>query len=308
MDLDALKDLPRFNFDDTRPSDALNSYRRFYRFDTMVDSGEVSHHAGTLEINDFSIVTHFFTGENTRGTVFFLHGYLDHVGLFAPLIRHLVGNGYAVLACDLPGHGLSSGERMGIGNFAQYTDVLEYLIRQFPQRLPEPWSLLGQSMGGAVIMDLLLNRDCLQHISHAVVLAPLVRPLEWFSIKWRYLLGRYIVRQVPRVFRENSHDREFLQFVRNDPLQSTVIPISWVGALMNWVSRFQRSKPCALPLQVIQGDDETTVDWRYNLQQIRSKFPACQVHMIDGGRHHLPNECGTWRDAVYRCIDEALQR
>jgi len=306
MDLDALKSLPKFSLNGAHTCAAVHSYRQFYRLDQCDEFTDVRHHFGAVKVNGFDIATHFFERENARGTVFFVHGYLDHVGLFGPLIHHLLCGDYSVLACDLPGHGLSSGERMGITDFTQYTDVLEKLMTQYQKQLPKPWVLLGQSMGGAVIMDLLLNRDCAKHASKAVVLAPLVRPVQWFNVQWRYLFGRYVIKQVPRMYMENSHDPEFLEFVRHDPLQSAIIPVTWVGALVNWVPRFLRSKPCDVALHVIQGDDETTVDWRYNVQQIQNKFPASQVHMIAGGRHHLANESGSYREAVYQRLDECL--
>jgi len=307
MDLDALKkSLPKFSLNGTNACSAVLAYRQFYRLDRCDEFTDVRQHFGIETVNGFDVATHFFERENARGTVIFMHGYLDHVGLFAPLIHHLLSSDYSVLACDMPGHGLSSGERMGIGDFAQYTDVLEHLLTQYTKQLPKPLTLLGQSMGGAVIMDLLLNRNGAKYVNKAVVFAPLVRPVEWFSVQWRYLFGRYIVKQVPRIYMENSHDADFLHFVRTDPLQSAIIPVTWVGALVNWVPRFLRSQPCDIPLQIIQGDDETTVDWRYNVQQIQIKFPASRVHMVAGGRHHLANESGSFREQVYQQLDECL--
>lgn len=306
MDLTALKNLPPFSLTPSRSGAAVHAYRNFYRIDLGIEFTDVQQHFGMVRVGDFDIATHCFERENARGTVIFVHGYLDHVGLFGPLIRHLLCSDYSVLAFDLPGHGLSSGERVGIRDFTHYTDVLEHMLLQHHEHLPQPWVALGQSMGGAVVMDYLLHRSGANLLHKALVLAPLVRPVQWFDIQWKYLFGRYFIRQVPRIYMDNSHDKAFLEFVRNDPLQSAVIPVSWVGALVNWVPRFLRAAPSAFALEVIQGDDETTVDWRYNLQQIRHKFPAARIHMIEGGRHHLANESGTFREAVYRQIDDSL--
>ena len=306
MDLTALKNLPPFSLTSSRSCAAVHDYRSFYRIDLGIEFTDVQQHFGAIRVGDYDIATHYFERENARGTVFFVHGYLDHVGLFGPLIRHLLCSDYSVLAFDLPGHGLSSGERAGVRDFALYTDVLEQMLLQHREQLPEPWIAIGQSMGGAVVMDLLLSREIAGVLHKAVVLAPLVRPVQWLNIQWKYLFGRYVLKQVPRIYMDNTHDEAFLEFVRHDPLQSAIIPVSWVGALINWVPRFLRAPPSPVALEVIQGDDETTVDWRYNLSQIRNKFPACRIHMIEGGRHHLANEAGTFREAVYRQLDDSL--
>jgi alpha-beta hydrolase superfamily lysophospholipase len=40
----------------------------------------------------------------------------------------------------------------------------------------------------------------------------------------------------------------------------------------------------------VQGDADTTLDWRYNLPQLQRLFPRAQVYMVAGGGHHLANE------------------
>jgi len=35
---------------------------------------------------------------------------------------------------------------------------------------------------------------------------------------------------------------------------------------------------------------DTTVDWKYNMQFIKEKFPRAEVLMIDAGGRHLINE------------------
>ncbi|MEB3734885.1 alpha/beta hydrolase [Halopseudomonas pachastrellae] len=48
-----------------------------------------------------------------------------HMGLYRHLIQWGAGAAYAVLAFDLPGHGLSSGERASIDCFLRYQKVLD---------------------------------------------------------------------------------------------------------------------------------------------------------------------------------------
>jgi alpha-beta hydrolase superfamily lysophospholipase len=55
---------------------------------------------------------------------------------------------------------------------------------------------------------------------------------------------------------------------------------------------------------ILQGDRDTTVDWRYNVRLLRDKFPAANVEMIPGARHELLNEAAEFRSKVVgRIID-----
>lgn len=54
-----------------------------------------------------------------------------------------------VIACDLPGHGLSSGPRASIDEFSVYQDVVQALFSQAEAlQLPQPWHLFGKAPAG----------------------------------------------------------------------------------------------------------------------------------------------------------------
>ncbi len=94
-----------------------------------------------------------------KGTVFLLHGYLEHSGIYQPIIRELLDQGFSVLTYDLPGHGLSNGSPASIQNFDHYQQVLEAVYRYVNMQLnrPTPWLGIGQSTGGAIWLHHLLD-------------------------------------------------------------------------------------------------------------------------------------------------------
>ena len=53
---------------------------------------------------------------------------------------------------------------------------------------------------------------------------------------------------------------------------------------------------------VIQGDQDTTVDWRWNLARIRETFPAAEIRILQGARHHLVNESPELRAQVFAAL------
>ena len=203
-----------------------------------------------------------------------------------------------------------AGEAGGVDNFARYCDALcRALALAGEQRLARPWHAVGQSTGGAILMDSILHHGLME--THALdgvaLLAPLVRILRHYRSRLMYLLSGGIVDGTPRLYAESSHDREFLEFLRHeDDLQSSRIPRSWIGAMFDYGGRFAAAAPHQAPLTVIQGTGDDTVDWKFNLPAIRGKFPAAKEVLVPGARHHLVNESREYRDPVFQALTGAF--
>ncbi len=138
-----------------------------------------------------------------------------------------------MIACDLPGHGLSGGERASIGDFAEYQATLQGLLAEAGTLdLPQPWHLCGQSTGGAIVVDHVLNQGAQSPAQGRVILlSPLVRPRAWGWSRLSYYLLKPFVSGIARRFSENSTDPDFPPFLQADPLQPLRLPTAWVGAL-----------------------------------------------------------------------------
>jgi alpha-beta hydrolase superfamily lysophospholipase len=110
---------------------------------------------------------------------------------------------------------------------------------------------------------------------------------------------------VRRKYVENSNDPEFLEWIRTDPLQSDVLSTHWVGALRRWIKALPREPvACEVPLLLIQGDADGTVDWRYNVKRIKQLINTSRVEYLAGGRHQLANESLPVRQRIYALVDE----
>ena len=308
MDIKALQPLPSFSWQ-REPLRAVDKdFFSYYgiNFENDFPAG-FDHRFGVMPLAAYQIVVHYFSLASNHKTIVLIHGYYDHVGLYGHLIKILLQQGYNVLAYDLPGHGLSSGEQAGIPDFADYQSVLKALLQEALPHLPKPLYLIGQSTGGSIAMDYVLNNP--QHeFEKMVLLAPLVIPRQWYYLKFIiHTLGHFLS-ALPRHFVRNSHDDDFLHFLEfNEPLQSRYVKRSWGKALMRWQSHFLNSPLSALPVLLIQGNADTTVDWRYNLQQIRKKFTSMKVVMIAGGMHHLVNESPDYREKIFSPLIRFLQ-
>lgn len=305
-DLLPLPPLDLINKPEPRADD--RRYFRYYNINFADRFDGLQHLFGSVQSGTDLIACHVWLPRDAKGSVFILHGYLDHVGLFARTIEMCLNQGMAVFSFDLPGHGLSSGASAVIDEFEDYVQALESCINDAIGALPEPWYAIAQSTGCAVLMDYLLHTDE-PAFRQATLLAPLVRPLHWPWIRLQLLLGARFISAVKRKFVSNSHDRDFLDFVRSqDGMQSRTISVRWLMALSRWIKRFERAAPSDFPLNVIQGDDDRTVDWRFNLPAIAKKFPAHRLLMLEGGRHHLANESDDYLRAIYDSIIHSWQQ
>ncbi|MFP1681615.1 alpha/beta hydrolase [Alloalcanivorax sp. C16-1] len=285
-------------------------YARYYGIDFDARLPELQHGFGYFEAAGHTISVHAWRPPAPRGTVLICHGYFDHVGLYRHIIGHVLQRGYAVLAYDLPGHGLSSGPRAAIDDFRIYREVLEQCLSLASNHFPRPWNVIGQSTGGAIIMDYLVHhgfdRDD-NPFANIILLAPLVRPFKWGTARWLHTLVKPFARSIKRVFTVNSGDPDFLDFLENkDPLQDRRLPARWVTALKRWLPGFEAADRVKISPVVIQGDQDETVDWRYNLKVIRAKFEDPDIHMLPGARHHLANERDEFRRKIFAIIDRYL--
>ena len=284
-------------------SAAARSYQAYYGLD-LPQHRDLQHRLGCFSVHGYQVAAQAWCPAQPVATLLILHGYYDHMGLYQHVVDWGLSMGFAVLACDLPGHGLSSGPRASINEFDEYQAVLAGLMREAETlRLPHPWHLLGQSTGAAIALDYLLAHPDDPRLGRGILLAPLVRPRAWRWSRFSYEVMRHFVKQIPRQFSENSSDPAFLEFVRSsDPLQPDTLPTAWVGALSRWIPRIEGALRSPHSPLIVQGEADMTVDWRYNLPVLERKFTAPEVLYLPGARHHLVNE----RQAIRRDYFEFL--
>ena len=296
--------LPPLDFAMPRPPSAeLLTYFDAYGFNVA----GYKHLFGTFKSGNFSLAAHVYLPEAPRGTVILMHGFFDHTGTIAQTIHHLLEQGYAVAAYDMPGHGLSSGRAAHIDDFAEYERSLDDFMSLCLEHMPPPYHAVAHSTGAAVLVTRLLASPKESDFSHIVLVSPLVRSAYWRLSGMSANFFDIFMKEIPRVFRNNTSDEDFLKFVRNDPLQAHKTSFEWVDALIDWNKRLADYPPSEKPILIIQGDEDSVVDWKYNIEFLVGKFPNVLIEMIDGGRHQLLGERPVMRNQVYRIIDASLE-
>lgn len=297
---------------------SMQLYLEVYGFFDTLKSIELDYFWGFRSVSmsgeSYRVATHFWQLPNPKGTIFLVHGLFDHVGLFQNLIRYFLLQGYSVIAVDLPGHGLSDGERTKVEVFSDYAGVVEQTLAFFKHQISGgPVYGVGQSTGAAVLMSMVFELERRSEVAlfeRLVFLGPLVRQRGATISRLIYkIFGRFI-RQIRRDFSTpNSHDSEFHNFLQyHDPLQPKFLSIEWIGALYHWMDDFSEKPKVATPVLIVQGTADRVVDWRFNVTAIQANFSCSQVHYIKGAMHHLANEADPWRKAVFSGIGQFFRQ
>ena len=313
-------ELPRFVDATGSPGPGIRAYLQHYGIDFVsrefvtgesVGGQPTQHRVGWHEVDGERVAMHLIEPPDAVGTAFILHGYFDHVGLYGHLIRFCLDRGLTVVTLDLPGHGLSSGKAASIDSFDRYVRAYRAVRALAEPLVRAPWHLFGQSMGGAVVMAHLLDAGYRADTSpyrNIVLFAPLVRPYMWTRLRYIYYGLGWVLPKWPREFTSNSSDSGFNVFLRDaDPLQAKAVAVPWVRAMVAAMKRFDAHAATDLPVLLLQGDDDGTVDAAHNLRRINEKFQL-DVQWLPGAKHHLVNESEAIRDAMFAHIDRRWRR
>jgi len=300
-----LMDLSKFSFrSKAKIKGEVLKYYDFYGMNFFSEFEGLEQRVGWVDSKDFRIVLQTFMPKSAKATVFIFHGYYDHVGIYQHLIRFLLQSGYAVVIYDMPGHGLSTGRPTAIQSFEQYQDAMNSCLAVCKGHVAQPYHCVGQSTGGAVLIDRLIKeREENKTFDKVVLLAPLIRPKGWESIGLIHSAIKPFFKIWHRSFSTNSSDLSFVKFLKeHDPLQSKWMAVNWITALKEWVPKIENGNHLQKKLLIIQGTSDGTVEWRHNIDVLKRLFQETKIAYIEGGKHHLVNESLDKRSAVFKVL------
>lgn len=285
-----------------------SAYRDFY---LLRHNESIKRGLGALELQGYRVAVHYFIPEQAEATLVVAHGLYDHIGIYHQAVEWALEANMAVIAFDSPGHGLSGGDEVAIDSFDAYSDILAQLIEttaQHPALFPQPLHGLGQSTGSATWLNLLWRHPAIgQQIEKRLLLAPLVLPRGWFIGRLSYRLMKRFRQYIARGKSYSSHNRAMLDFINvQDPLQSRLLSLRWVGAMQEFALRFRALAARDDALLVIQGTKDQTLAWQYNVKIIKEKLPNAQIAYIAGADHQLLNENDEYLAKVRQLMTDYL--
>lgn len=218
-----------------------------------------------------------------QGVVLALHGFNDHAAnAFGEAGRWLADHGIAVYAYDQRGFG--GGPRTGewAGEAALVAD-LRALVNHLHARHPGvPVTLLGESMGGAVVMAALASDDP-PDVAGAVLAAPAVWGRSTLPLAHRLLL-EVMVRIAPAWALSGrnlgvwpSDNFEMLGALGQDPLvlkKTRIDALYGLTGLMDEAYRLGRQGALDVPVLWLYGTRDEIIPPRQTLTAARGLDPA----------------------------------
>ncbi len=251
-----------------------------------------------------ALALHIFTPEDIpapRGTLFLLHGYLEHSALRVPLAIEGTAHQHLVVAFDLPGHGLSEGEAFTIGSFDEYTEAFELVLKQHDW--PKPWRVIAHSTGCAVTLSYIQQNG--NPFEMVIMESPLLRSYQYELSMTALPLAGLIVKTLPRRIGGISKDQAFYQLLIKDPLYPKNMPVSWCYALRDFVDTLPQWHSMDGRFIILQGDNDTVVDTAYNIPFLENKLKSLEVLTIKNGTHILLRYEGLPGDIARKKVSES---
>ncbi len=304
------------------------AYRRHYP--PVIDA---SWSIGTIDAGQYRVALQLFVAADTpRGVAVLLHGYLDHVALNRSAVSALLEQGFAVVAFDMPGHGLSDGARGEIDAFRSYATVLDRAVttgrRELskmiehnpggPHNPADPHNPaevdglslvgVGHSTGAAVFLEYLERFPESEHTYDALVFAaPLVRTWLWPLSRLGIRIASPFLENVGRRIDAASSNPEYVELAKErDPLGVYRVPLSWAEAYLRWEEDTPHYGRYDVPLLLLQAQDDTVVDNAYNRRFLRERFELLRELEIENARHALFNEPPELRGTAFDAVAEFL--
>jgi alpha-beta hydrolase superfamily lysophospholipase len=199
-----------------------------------------------------------------RAVIVNLHGLGDHSGLYPNLASHFPARAVALYAFDMRGNGRSPGQRAYLGSWQEYRGDLAAFVGRIREWEPGlPLFLLGNSLGGLVVLDYVLHHP--GQVEGVIAAAPVLGDVGVPPILMA--LGRVMSRVLPR-FSLNvgmdltglAREPSVIEAVLADPLfhrRGTARLSTEVTAAINRVQHLAGT--LSVPLLILHGSADRMV-------------------------------------------------
>jgi alpha-beta hydrolase superfamily lysophospholipase len=248
--------------------------------------------------------------DEPRAVVSLAHGIGEHGARFAAMADALTAAGFAVLVCDLRGHGRSDGVRGHAPGYERMMDdialLLEQAARMFPAR---PRFLYGHSLGGNLALNYALRRR--PALAGVTATGPMLR-MAAPPPAWKMLAARLLSRGWPTFLFDNgvspddcTQNAELAREHRDDPLRHSRVSARLGLDLLEagaWALAHAADFP--LPLLLMQGGDDRVTSLAATREFAARARGKCTLKIWDGLFHELHGEPG--REAVFAYLIEWL--
>lgn len=279
--------------------------------------------------DDMRIRMGFWSRDAERGTVLIFPGRSEYVEKYCRLAADLAGLGFASVAIDWRGQGLAgrlhANRALGhVDSFADYqTDADAVLAEVRRLGLPEPYYLIGHSMGGCIGLRSLLNGLEVEAAAFTapmwgILMAPALRPIAWtlssvsrpFGFGHVFAPGQVPEPYVSRVTFEENHltsDPEMFAWLRGHLEAEPDLGLG--GPSLNWLNQaliemraLRAMASPDVPCMTYLGSRENIVDPEA-MRNRMARWPDGRLVELTGAMHEILVERPVFRAQVLSDLD-----
>ncbi len=260
-----------------------------------------------------------------RGTVLLFPGRTEYIEKYGPAALDLQTRGYATVVIDWRGQGLAdrlhTNRALGhVGNFGDYQhDVRAMVAHARGLNLPEPFFLLGHSMGGAIGLRALMQGMPVQAAAFSapmwgIMMAPALRPVAWTMSSVARPLGfghvmapgqsekTYVLRTT---FADNTLTNDPAMFAMMQDQMTAQPDLSLGGPSLHWLNEsllemraLSRRPSPATPCLTFLGSQESIVD-PSRITARMAVWPGGQLVPLKDCKHEVMMEGPAVRAQVF---------
>jgi alpha-beta hydrolase superfamily lysophospholipase len=230
------------------------------------------------------------------GVVCLIHGLGEHSGRYEHVARFFTQHNFAVIACDLRGHGQSEGARGYVRSFDVLLDQVDKLLEESSKRFPGvPKFIYGHSMGGNIVISHALTHN--PRVKGVIASAPWLRasvPVP--AIK---LLMARVANLVWGGYTEDnqlntsalSHDPAVVEAYELDPLVHRRISarLFFSGVEYGKMCLAEAAK-LRIPMLVMHGSGDTITDHEASREFVERAGRGVSLKIWEGLFHEIHNE------------------
>lgn len=251
--------------------------------------------------------------EGARGTVLMFPGRTEYIEKYADTAQDLARHGFAMLAIDWRGQGLAdrllNDRRIGhVNDMLDFQkDVAAALDAARMLDLPQPWHLVGHSMGGCIGLRALMQGLPVQSCAFTgpmwgIYMNAIVQPFAWAvtAIGPALGMGNHLVPSAKmehyvsvESFEGNvlTKDRDMFKQMQDHLIAHPDLSLG--GPSLNWLGQSIRETAALaempspdLPCLTFLGTDERIVDCP-RVHQRMEKWPRGTLEMVQDAEHEV---------------------
>lgn len=232
-----------------------------------------------------------------KAVVCILHGHGEHVGRYQHVMDFLADNGFACVAMDFRGHGLSEGKRGHMRSIEYVLDDVEEALKFTRSKyLDIPMFLFGHSFGGCVVLNYILKKQKSE-------LAGFIASSPWLALafeppKWKVKMGNLVAGILPKFSLKSELDSKDLskkesvsEAYDKDPLVHNNVTAKFFREV-TLANEYAREHAAEVAMQglIYHGNADKIIDFEATKLFTEESKEFVEFHELEGVYHEPHND------------------